>query len=169
MKIIEAMKEIKRLEEKVQDLQSKIQTYCVDRDIETPVYPDQAGQIKEWLQSSHDSLKEAERLRLAIQKTNLETEVEIQMGEKRIKKSIAAWIIRRRLYAPKEQAVWSHLGDKGLTDGRYQTSANEVKEFHVRRYYSPKEKDQKIEEYRQEPMLIDRTLEVVNAVTDVKE
>jgi hypothetical protein len=167
MKIIEGMKEVKRLEEKVEDLKKKIGTFCADMSIETPMYPDQTGQIKEWLQSCHDSLKEAERIRLAINKTNLATPVTIEVGGVKVEKSIAAWIIRRRLYANQEQSIWTTLGDKGLREGIAKNSAGENIEVKIRRYYDPKMKDQKVNEYREEPNLIDRTLEVVNAVTDL--
>lgn len=167
MKIIEAMKEIKRLEEKVDDLKKKIGTFCADMSVETPMYPDQAGQIREWLQSCHDSLKEAERLRLAIQKTNLATLVTIEVGGVKVDKPIAAWVVRRRLYANNERGVWESLGDKGLREGIAKNTAGENIEVRIRRYFDPKQKDQKVNEYREEPNLIDRTLEVVNAVTDL--
>lgn len=167
MKIIEGMKEIKRLEEKVDDLKMKVATYCADMDMEFPVYENQKGQITEWLQSAHDSLKEAERLRLAIQKTNLSKSVTIQLGDQKVEKSIAAWIIRRRLYAAKEQTLWASLTDKNLKDSNWKGTTGEVKEIHVRRYYDPKIRDIKVSEFRDEPNLIDRSLEVVNAVTDL--
>ena len=44
------------------------------------------------------------------------------------------------------------------------TSPTPVK---IRRYFVAKERDEKIELYRNEPEVIDRTLEVVNAVTDL--
>lgn len=169
MKIIEAMKEIERLEAKTEDLKQKIGTYCADIDIESPVYPDQAGQVREWLQSAHDSLKESERLRLAIQRTNLSRMVEIEVGGVRVEKPIAAWIIRRRLYAQKDQAIWSALSDRNLKDANYKKTSGENLEVKVRRYYDPKLRDTKVSEYRDEPGLIDRTLEVINAVTDIQE
>lgn len=169
MKIIEAMKEIKRLEEKAEDLKVKIGTYCAHMNIETPTYPDQAGQVKEWLQSVHDSLKEAERLRLAIQRTNLEKQVLIDIGGVKVEKPIAAWIIRRRLYATKEQATWASLTDRNLREGVMKNSANENVQVKIQRYYDPEMRDKYVALYRDEPNLIDRTLEVVNAVTDIKE
>lgn len=169
MKIIEGMKEIKRLEEKADDLRAKVATYCADMDMELPTYPDQAGQIAEWIQSAHDSYKEAERLRLAIQKTNLSKLVTIEINGKKIEKSIAAWIVRRRLYSVKEQGLWAALTDKGLKDATWKNTTGEMKPIHVRRHYDPKVRDAKVSEYREEPNLIDRSLEVVNAVTDLIE
>lgn len=169
MKIIEAMKEIKRQEEKVEDLKKKAGLYCADLNVETALYPDQAGQVKEWLQSAHDSLKEAERLRLAIAKTNLATQIEIEIAGQKVFKSIAAWIIRRRLYANSEKALWQGIGDRGLREGMAKNSVGENVEIKIRRYYDPKLRDAKVAEYHDEPGLIDRTLEVKNAVTDILE
>lgn len=169
MKIIEAMKEIKRLEEKSEDLKKKVGQYCSDLNVETALYPDQAAQVKEWLQSSNDSIKEAERLRVAIQKTNLSTPVTIELGGTKVTKPIANWIIRRRIYAKHQEAVWSQLGDRGLREGMAKNSVGEQVEIKIRRYYDPKERDAKVAEFRDEPNLIDRSLEVVNAVTDLAE
>lgn len=169
MKIIEAMKEIKRLEEKTEDLKKKVGTYCADLNIETALYPDQTSQVKEWLQSVHDSLKDAERLRLAIQKTNLDKKVIIDISGNKVEKSIAAWIIRRRLYAKQEEQLWANLTDRSLREGQAKNSTGELIDVRIRRYYDPKLKDQKVSEYHEEPNLIDRSLEVVNAVTDIVE
>lgn len=169
MKIIEAMKEIKRLEEKMNDLNVAVQTYCADLDVETAVYPDQKKKVSEWLQSSHDTLKEAMRLRIAIQKTNLKTIVPIELGGKKVEHNIAEWIIRRRLYSKAEMTIWTKLSDKGLKEGKFKnTSGNDI-DVKIRRYYDPVERDTKIEEYRSEPTIIDRTLEVINATTDIVE
>lgn len=161
------MKEIKRLEEKVGDLNTKIGTHCADLDVETAVYPDQRGKVAEWLQSAHDSIKEAMRLRIAIQKTNLEVVVPIELGGKRVEHSIAEWIIRRRSYANSEMTTWSKLSDKGLQSGTFKSTSGTDFPVKIRRYYDAQERDAKIEMYRSEPGIIDRTLEVVNATTDI--
>jgi len=169
MKIIEGMKEIKRLEEKVADLITRINKYCADWDFENPTYPDQKKEVGSWVQSVHDTLKEAARLRLYIQKTNLATEVAVELGGQSVKKSIAEWIIRRRLYCNKEQSAWTALSDKGLAIGNFKSPTGDQKEFKIRLYYDPIERDKNIELYRGEPGIIDRTLEVVNATTDLLE
>lgn len=167
MKIIEALKDIKRLEEKVNDLANKISVYCADLDVETPVYPDQRGRIQEWLQSSRDSVKEATRLRLAIQKTNLATIVPIELGGVKVDHSISEWIIRRRLYAKFDEITWSKLTDRGLKEGIFKNTTGNDFAVKIRRYYDPIERDKNVEVYRSEPGIIDRTLEVVNATTDL--
>ena len=167
MKIIEAMKTVKRLHEKLADLQTKVAQHCADLEHETPVYPDQAGQIKEWLQSHFDTIQEIARLRTAIQRTNIATEVTIELGGKAVTKSIAEWIHRRRDLATADFVIYSRLGDRGLKEGIAKTSSGSEMQVKIRRYFDPKDRDVKMELYRSEPTIIDSTLEVINAVTDV--
>jgi len=169
MKLIEAMKKIKELRIKAEDIKSKVGTYCADQSHETPVYPDQKAKIKEWTQSYSDILKEILSLRVAIQRTNLATEVTIELGGKQVTKTIAEWIHRRRDLADLEKAVWNVIGDRGLREGTVQTSTGEKTEVKIRRYYDPEERDNKTELFRSEPSVVDSTLEVVNAVTDLVE
>jgi len=167
MKIIEAMKEIKRLAEKLADLQKKVALHCADLDFETAVYPDQRRQVDEWIQSYTDSVQRILKLRVAIQKTNIETTVSIELGGHHIKKSIAEWVHRRRDLAKLDQAIWASLTDRNLREGKAQQSAGQTVDVKIRRYYDPATRDEKVALYRDEPSLIDAQLEVTNAVTDV--
>lgn len=168
MKIIEAMKRIKELQMKADDLRKKIGTYCADNTHETPVYgTEQEVIVAGWLQAHSDIMKEVLKLRIQIQKTNLTTEVEVELDGKRVKKTIAEWIHRRRDLANQEAAAWGMLSDRGLREGSMQTSTGGSIEVKIRRYYKAKERDEKIMLYKSEPGIIDRTLEVVNAVTDI--
>lgn len=169
MKIIEAMKEIKRLEEKVEDLRSKVAKYCADLDYETPTYPDQKKQVAEWMQSIHDSLKAAMDLRIRLNRTNLQTIVPIELGGQRVEHSIAEWIVRRRLYANVEKQAWDALTNRGLKEGMAQTTAGDKITVKIRYYFDPVERDKQVEVFRSEPSIIDRTLEVVNATTEIAE
>lgn len=170
MKLIEAMKLIKELQIKAEDLRKKVKDYCADFDFETPMYPDQRRQVSEWIQSHGDVLKEILGLRLGIQRTNIATTVEMEIGGKRISKSIAEWIHRRRDLAGSELTMWQGLTDRGLKEGQSipaTTPGGTPVPVKIRRYYDPTERDSKIEIFRAEPGIIDRTLEVVNAITDV--
>lgn len=170
MKLIEAMKQIKALTIKAEDLRGKVAKYCADQSHETAVYGDkQVSQIKEWIQAHHDVLQEIARLRVAVQTTNIKTNVTITLGGKQVTKSIAEWIHRRRDLAGLELAMWTGIGDRGLREGTIQTSTGEKQEVKIRRYYSPIERDTNVENYRTEPGVIDSTLEVTNAVTDLVE
>lgn len=170
MKIIEAMKKIKEIQVKVEDLRKKVSQFCAIQSVETPLYgKDQSIKIKEWLQGVHDSIQEIMRLRVAIQKTNINTNVKIELGGKFVEKSIAEWIHRRRDLATLEKSVWESIGDRGLKEGIMQNSQGEKVEVKILRFYDPSEKDNNVALYRDEPSVIDRTLEVINAVTDLQE
>lgn len=169
MKLIEAMKKIKDLRIKADDLRKKVGTYCADQSHETPVYDNQKAKVKEWTQGYSDILKEILSLRVAIQKTNLQTDVTMELGGKQVTKTIAEWIHRRRDLADLERSIWANIGDRGLREGTIQTSTGEKTEVKIRRYYDPEERDKNVELFRSEPSVIDSTLEVINAVTDLVE
>lgn len=171
MKLIEAMKLIKELQKKREDLVAKVKQHCADLDYETPLYPNPAQQVKDWIQSHSGVCKEILSLRYNIQRTNLATIVQIELGGAQVAKSIAEWIHRRRELAAYELAIWSGLTDRSLKEGSIPPTqpGGAVKEVKIRRYFDPVARDQMIEVYRSEPSIIDRTLEVVNATTDLME
>lgn len=169
MKIIEAMKKIKTLQEKADDIRKKIGLHSADLDYETPLYGDQRKQVTEWLQSHFDIMKEILRLRIAIQRTNLDTNVTMTLGEKNVTKTIAEWIHRRRDLAQMDLQAWKQLTDRGLKEGSFPQSTGHLKEVKIRRYFDPVERDRMVELFRTEPHVIDATLEVVNATTDIIE
>lgn len=170
MKLIQAMKKCKDLAIKADDLRGKIGEHCADLTLETAAYPDQRSKVNEWLQAHSDVLKEILKLRVAIQRTNLATEVAIEIDGKHVTKSIAEWIHRRRDLAKLEQQAWNKLTDRGLKEQNIQTAqGGPVTEIRIRRYYDAAERDHKVEVYRSEPSVIDSTLEVVNATTDLIE
>lgn len=168
MKLIEAMKKLKDLGVKAADLQTKVGNTCANLDIETPVYADPKGQVAEWIQAHSDILKEMLKLRVSIQRTNINTPVTIELGGVQVTKSIAEWIHRRRDLANLDMQMWSKLGDRGLREGMInQSTGAEARQVKIVRHFDPKERDIKIDLYRSEPSKIDATLEVVNAVTDL--
>jgi len=170
LKLIEAMKQLKALAIKAEDLRKKVGLYCADLSMETPTYPDQKRQIDEWIQAHHDILKEILRLRIAIQRTNLATQVAIQIEDKPVTKSIAEWIHRRRDLANLERDMWAKLTDRGLKEQNLQTAVGgAVTEIRIRRYYEPAKKDWQLALFSGEPGRIDATLEVANATTELIE
>jgi hypothetical protein len=173
MKLIEALKKTKDLQRKADDIRAKIGNFCADLDAEVPAYgtPEaQTKQIQEWLQAHTDILKEIENLRLSIQKTNLAIEVSVEVTDgKNVKKSIAAWIHRRKDLAKLDVAAWSGLTNRNLRPQNYKaaSSSEEVKISNVRKYYNQQERDKKVEDFTSEPSRIDAALEIANAVTDL--
>lgn len=170
MKLIEAMKKCKDLARKADDIKAKIAQNSAHLSFETPTYGDkQRDQVREWLQSHEDIQKEILRLRVAIQKTNMATTVAIELGEKQVTKTIAEWIHRRRDLAKADMSAWANLSDKGLKEGVGKNSLGEALEVKIVRNFDPVERDKKLELYRSEPSIVDATLEVVNATTDLIE
>lgn len=167
MKIIEAMKEIKALKRKHEDLMKKVHTHCANLDYETAVYADQQKQVSEWIQACQDVCSEIERLDERIKQTNLVTEVTIEIDGKTISKSITRWLNRKNVLISMEKSLYQGLGDKGLREGQLQTSAGQINNVKIRRYYDPEKRDKKIQSLLSEPYLIDSKLEVINAITDL--
>lgn len=169
MELIEALKQIKDLEKKADDLCEKVAKNSAHLNIETPTYADQKKQVKQWIQAHTDILKEILRLRIAIQKTNLATDVTIELAGKAVTKSIAEWIHRRRDLAIDEAKMWRGLTDRQLKEGTMKQSTDQLVEVKIIRCYEPEERDQKISDLESEPTIIDSKLETVNAVTDLVE
>jgi hypothetical protein len=170
MKIIEAMKQVARNKDKISDLQLKIQQNSAHLSHETSPYgTDVAAKITEWAQSCEDLVQENIRLLIAIQRTNLATKVKLELGGKQVEKSIAEWVWRRREYALIDQNTWSKMTDRNLREGKVDTSTGVAIEVRIVRNYDPNRRDKKLAEYQDEPKLINSTLEVINATTDLVE
>jgi hypothetical protein len=169
MKLIEALKQQKSLARKADDLRRKVTKHSAISSIETPVYENQASIVAGWIQAHDDILKETLRLRLAIQRTNLETMVTIELGGKQVEKSIAAWIHRRRDLAASAQTMWKSLTDRRIQEGMTKTPSGDNLKIEIVRFYDPETRDKNISLYSEEPSLIDAKLEIVNAVTDLIE
>lgn len=170
MKIIEAMKRVKQNKEKVADLQSKIASVCANLSHETPLYgTETAKKVSEWAQSCDDISQENIRLLCAIQRTNLATQATIEIGGKRVTKTLAEWVWRRREYAAVDMQTWAKLTDRGLKEGFMQSSTGTPMEVKIVRHFDPIKRDEMVSMYRAEPHEIDAALEVVNAVTDLVE
>jgi hypothetical protein len=168
MKIVEALKLRKELLVKADDLRKKIGLSSAHLNIETPLYADQPRQVSEWLQAHESITQEIAALSLRVQKTNIATSVTIQIGGKSVAKVIAEWVLRRRELAKLDEAAWAQLTDRNLKEQNIQTSpGSPVTEIRIKRCFDAKVRDEKIALYRAEPSVIDRTLEVVNATTDL--
>ena len=169
MKLIQAMKQVKQNKEKIADLQNKVSQYCANLSVETPLYGSETKtKINEWLQSCTDLTQDNIKLLCAIAKTNLATEVTIEIGGKQVTKTIAEWVWRRREYAAIDLATYSKITDRGLKEGAAQTSPGVMTELKLIRHYDPVVRDERLAMYRSEPHLIDAALEVVNAVTELQ-
>lgn len=169
MKLIQALKQIKDLERKADDYVALIREHCAISSIETPKYADQKAQVAGWIQGHADILKEILRLRVAIQRTNMQTQVPVELNGKTVTKSIAEWIHRRRDLAQKELILWNSIGDKGIKEGIGKGPSGQEMEVKIVRYYDPGKREDMRMSLQSEPSIIDSALEIVNAVTDVIE
>lgn len=170
MKLIEGMKLVKELHLKHADLLDKIGKHCATLSIETTEYLDQDKKIAGWLQAAMDITQEILKIRCSIQRTNLATQVTIKLGDKNVTKCISAWIIRRQTLAAMDAASWSKLTDKGLREQDVQSVKDgPVTHVSIKRHFNPEQRDNMLLMFRTEPGIIDRTLEVVNATTDLIE
>ena len=169
MKIIEGLKKIKELQRKADDLKQLVKDNCARSSLESDKYEGQKKKVSEWIQGYSDILKEILRLRIAIQKTNIETNVTIDLGGKSVTKSIAEWIHRRRDLANRELEIWDSLTDRGIKEGYGNGPSGDTIEIKIVRHYDPEERDKKRDLYQSEPTTIDAKLEVVNAITDLIE
>lgn len=173
MVLIEALKEQKYTLRKMEDLRKKISAHCADLDCMQPTYgsaDEQKKKITEWLQAHNDLALNLTNLKKAILKTNLETIVEIQVGELKIKRSISEWIIRRREIIDFQLLAYNSLTDRNLSQQGLRTmgnieEANKMKNARVRFYFDASDRDDKIELLKKEKENIDKTLEIVNATT----
>jgi len=171
MTIVEAMKLRKRLAVKSSDLRKKIAEHCAIMDVTTPLYPDQKVVVSGWLQAHRDIVKLMEQLSVSIQRTNLSTDVTIVLGGKEITKTVAAWVVRRRELAPMDLSAWQLLTDRGLKEQPYTTPDNktEIKVAKILRFFDPKERDEMVDLFSNEPSRIDAKLETVNATIQLVE
>lgn len=167
MKIIEGLKKIKDLYRKADDVRGKIRKYCVKMSFEQDHYENQGDQVKQWIQSHKDLIKEIENLRERIARTNLGTKVTLEINGNEVTKSIHSWISRRRDLISLEVDCWKQLDDKGLNDQKVKMTNGEVQEFKVVRFFDYREKDAKLDDLKSELSLIDSRLEIINATTDL--
>lgn len=167
MKCVEALKQIKYLAKKAEDLQEKISKNCADMEFDTPIAPDMKAKVAEWLQAHGDVVHEIGRLRYRLQKTNVMTKLMIPLNGINVEKTMFEWIQRRKDLAAMEKKAWDKLSDRSLRDGQYQQSNGQVAVMKMRRYYDPQEKEKRLALLMAEPVQIDAALEIANCSTDL--
>ena len=136
-----------------------------------------------WIQAHKDILHQIAQYRIAIQRTNLETRVPIEMdGGETIVHSISYWIQRRQELAQAEVQMWRGLTDRGIKEGEYgpqagsrgiggvqgQPTADPLK-VTIIRFFDPSTRDTMINMLESEQYRINSKLEIVNAITDLIE
>jgi hypothetical protein len=159
----------------MEDLRKKISMYCADLDCMQATYGDadsQKKKVSEWLQMHHDLALNLTKLKKDIQRTNLETNVTIKIGDEPVTRTISEWVIRRREIIDFEIQSYSILSDRGLSDKSMLVrglDTDKVKQARVRFYFDASERDKQLELLKTEKESIDKVLEIANATTDVIE
>lgn len=167
MKIIEAMRRVKINREKIADLQAKIAQTSAHTSIETPAYPDPKAKVAEWAQACTDLCRDNITLLTNIARTNLATNVTINVGGHTLNKTIAEWVWRRREYAAIDLKTHMGMTDRNLREGQVQSSTGVATDVKIVRNYEPEQRDKMVAMYKAEPHEIDAALEIANAVTDL--
>lgn len=171
MKIIEALKKVKYNRQKMVDLNTLLSQNAAHMESQTghTPYSDPKRKVKEWLQSIHDLQSDNAKLLSAIQRTNLETKVTIEVMEgQQVEKTIAEWIVRRREGVDQDYAACNALRTR-LTQQAIQDAEGNISVDNVVYNFSTEARDKRLMALSEEKSRIDSALEIVNATTDLIE
>jgi hypothetical protein len=169
MKIVEAMKELKLIEKKIQRNTDSIQKYSSQLSNERPYFntPEaQAKEVKGLVQASKDLIDNYLELKSKIEKTNLAVTVEMD-GRKY---SLSELLILKRKLAQLMVASYEAMNDRSARESQVRVvRANADNTVKVERYYDEREKNEGLRKWQDFYDNIDSRLEVVNATTDLIE
>lgn len=166
MKLIEAMKELKLVEKRMEKNREQITQYSSGLSNEKEIFGSEQKQIdevKSLLQANVDLFNRYLYLKRSIERTNLETKVEFSVGTYSISELLA---IKRRL----QHSVINTF--KALNTQSAEVRMRTIKipdnvEVKVVRYYKEEEKNLLLKSWLEFFENIDGRLEVVNATTDL--
>jgi hypothetical protein len=172
MKIIEALKEFPLLEKRIEKNIELVQKYSSELDLGKAEYTfgsneNQTKEVTSLLQSTDDLIARRAKLRRALAVTNAKIKVTI-LGKER---TITEWIEYREKGCDLQVKALNALNDKTAS---LQLQANQGKldlaaGVRVVRFYDEKEKNEKANKLMEEKSVIDASLEIVNATTDLTE
>jgi len=154
MTILEALKKIKHLDRKIEKTHKRISRWCSYVDTDNPLYD--SGDVKRMLQSVEDLIRERNRLRHLIHKTNIATVVTFQHKEF----TLDELLILRTLTLPAKLASVTLLR-------RREKGFNDPKEAKVVLQYDPRERDKNIESIENTIDELDAFLDSVNITTNL--
>lgn len=164
MKIVEAMKELKLIEKKMEKNADSIQKYSSQPSNERPYFSTEDAQrkeIKSLIQSNIDLLNNYLGLKKSIEKTNLETQVEFD-GKKY---TISELLVLKRRLAKMMIVSFDSMNDSNARQNMIRgTGDNTIK---IERFYDEREKNEGLRKWQDFYDNIDSRLEVVNATTDL--
>lgn len=171
MKLIEGMKKLRVIEKRMGENIRSINQYSSMTTNERPYFdtePAQKSKVKELIQANGDLLQEYLWLKRCIEKTNLETIMEIGGVEYTLSELL---VIKRKIgsYMLKTyEAMNDNAGNSRLSQYRGATTAD-GKTPTVVRYYSENDKLDGLKKWQELLDNIDSRLEVQNATTELIE
>jgi hypothetical protein len=170
MKLIEGMKKLRLIEKKMDQNAVRIGEYASSLSTEKPHFESEDKQRKEvcsLIQANEDLVKEYLKLKLAIERTNLLTEVELEGNTYKISELLA---IRRKL----AHGMINTLNQLTDAAGRAKLSmygsrigSSGEKGPYVVRFYDEKEKNEQLRKWQDLYEAIDIRLETINATTEL--
>lgn len=156
MTILQALKKIKHLDRKIEKSKTRTARWCSYFDDEEPVY-DEAG-IRKLMQSIDDLIRERNRLRHLIHKTNILTTVTFEHKEF----TIDELLILRTLTLPA-------LKDSFLKLRRKEKSFHHDKDVKVVVQYDPNKRDKTVDSIENTMDELDALLDQINITTELVE
>jgi hypothetical protein len=156
MTILQALKKIKHLDRKIEKNNKRIARWCSYMDDEDPMYD--ADGVKKLRQSVEDTIRERNRLRHSIHKTNILTKVEWQHKEF----TIDELLILRTLTLPAMLHSVTQMRRK-------EKSYNHDKDVKAVMQYDPAERDKTIDSIEDTMDGLDAFLDSVNITTELVE
>jgi hypothetical protein len=165
MKLIEALKEIKLIEKKLQANREQLSQYSSATDMERLPFVTEEAQrdaIKSILQSSSDLLSNMLLLKRSIERTNLETKVTV-MGQEF---SITELLFLKRYGCSQMTNTFQCLSTDFATRKVRAFSDSKIK---ILQFFDEKMKNDKLRYWMDFEAAISSTLEIVNATTDLVE
>ena len=167
MKIVEAMKELKLTEKKMIKNNNSIQKYSSQPSNERPYFQDEATQkkeVKNLLQSNKDLLSNYLALKKKIEKTNLETTIEMDG----VKYTISDLLVLKRRLAKIMIDSFDSMNDKSAKQSLMSMRGTDSS-IKIERFYDERERMEGLSKWQDFYDNIDSRLEVVNATTDIIE
>jgi hypothetical protein len=167
MKLIEAMKKIKVIEKKMAKNMEQIQNYASLPSNEKPYFENEEKQrkeVKSLIQANNDLLIEYLKIKNAIDKTNLESKIEIGG----IQYSLTDLLVIKRKLAQFMIKTYNSLNDNHA-QGKMRNSFNssDGKTIHIVRFYDETDKNNGLTKWTDLYDNIDSRLEVINATTEL--
>jgi len=168
MKIVQGLKKLRVIEKRMAKGIEEIQVLSSALSNEKPVMGNEEKQeteVKSLVQSNFDLVEEYLRLKLALEKTNLEVSTSIS-GEAR---TLSEWLVIRRKLGSTMLSTVGAMNDRAAENRRTLNRGltPEGQAVHVVRFYDEKTKMDRLRQLTDRLEAIDGKLEVVNATTNV--